>query len=115
MEDNDCESVSEAKGQTIKKKVNVLEAMAKYNLKKQKEQELRMKAPSKQKPTPPPSPKATPEKQNYRAERQNYQVKQEHVKTERKEIDIGISEYVCKGPGFSAILKQRYSDFQVTL
>nr|CAH0108075.1 unnamed protein product [Daphnia galeata] len=32
---------------------------------------------------------------------------------QRKEIDVGISEYVCKGPGFSAILKQRYSDFQV--
>jgi hypothetical protein len=106
MEDDECESVSEAKVQTMKKKVNVLEAMAKYNLRKQQERELSMKAATKQKPTPPPSPKTTPEKHNYRP-------KQEYVKTERKETDLGISEYVCKGPGFSAILKQRYSDFQV--
>ena len=106
MEDNDCESVSEAKGQAMKKKVNVLEAMAKYNLKKQQEQEESMKAPSKPKPIVTPSPKSTPEKHQYRP-------RQEYVKTERKEIDVGISEYICKGPGFSAILKQCYSDFQV--
>ncbi len=32
---------------------------------------------------------------------------------ERKEIDNGILEYVSKGPGFNAIIKQRYSDYQV--
>ena len=44
MEDNDCDSVNEAKGQTMKKKLNVLEGVAKYNLKKQQERELGMKA-----------------------------------------------------------------------
>ncbi|XP_057372375.1 pseudouridylate synthase 7 homolog [Daphnia carinata] len=102
MEVDDCESVSEAKGQTLKKKIDVLGAMAKYNLKKQQERELSMKPATKQQN----SPKCTPEKRPT-----NF--KQEYVKIERKESDVGISEYVSKGAGFSAILKQRYSDFQV--
>nr|CAH0108698.1 unnamed protein product [Daphnia galeata] len=71
MEDNGSESVSEAKGQAMKKKVNVLEAMAKYNLKKQQEREESMKAPSKPKPIVTPSPKSTPEKHQYQP-RQEY-------------------------------------------
>ncbi|KAI9561011.1 hypothetical protein GHT06_011967 [Daphnia sinensis] len=102
MEVDDCESVSEAKGQTLKKKIDVLGAMAKYNLKKQQERELSMRPATKQQNSPRGTPEKLPDK-----------VKQECVKTERKETDIGISEYVSKGPGFSAILKQRYSDFQV--
>lgn len=102
MEVDDCESVSEAKGQTLKKKIDVLGAMAKYNLKKQQERELSMRPATKQQNIP----KGTPEKLLTK-------VKQEHVKFARKESDVGISEYVSKGAGFSAILKQRYSDFQV--
>lgn len=102
MEVDDCESVSEAKGQTLKKKIDVLEAMAKYNLKKQQERELSMRPATKQQNIP----KGTPEKLLTKVE-------QEHVKFARKESDVGISEYVSKGAGFSAILKQRYSDFQV--
>lgn len=103
MEDNDCESVSEAKGQTLKKKIDVLGAMAKYNLKKQQERELSMRPASKQQN----SPKVSPEKCYTKT-------KQEYVKITRKESDVGITEYVSKGSGFSAILKQRYSDFQVS-
>ncbi len=93
-------SASEAKALEIRKKV--LEAMAKLNLKKQLEQEESMKAPSK------PKPIDTPEKHEYQPLQEL-----EYVKTQRKEIDVGISEYVCKGPGFYAIIKERYSDFQV--
>lgn len=30
-----------------------------------------------------------------------------------KECDLGITEYISKYPGFSAIIKERYSDFHV--
>ena len=88
-------SASEAKALEIRKKV--LEAMAKFNLKQQQEREESMK-----------DIKSTPEKHEYQPRQEL-----EYVKTQRKEIDVGISEYVCKGPGFNAIIKQRYSDYQV--
>ncbi len=73
-------------------------------MKKQQEQEESMKASSK------PKPIDTPEKHEYQPLQEL-----EYVKTQRKEIDVGISEYVCKGPGFYAIIKKRYSDFQVNI
>jgi hypothetical protein len=73
-------------------KIKVLEAMAKLELRNLQEREERMKAPSK-----PFFPILFPALESHH----------------RKESDDGITKYVCKGPGFLAILKQRYSDFQV--
>jgi hypothetical protein len=73
--------------------MRVLEAMAKLELKQQQEREERMKAPSK-----PLFPILFPA-----------------LKSQRKEKDDGILMYVCKGPGFLANIKDRYSDFQVII
>ena len=103
MEEEDCESVTEAKTMSMKKKINVLEAMAKYNIKKQQEQEEKMKN--------------TPKKQDssFMTAEPNKQIKltKQEKKEARKESDLGITEYFLKGEGFSAILKQRFSDFHV--
>jgi hypothetical protein len=74
--------------------MRVLEAMAKLELKQQQEQEESMQAPPKSF-----FPNPTPALDSH----------------QRKEKEHGITEYVCKGPGFLANIKDRYSDFQVII
>jgi len=84
---------SETKPVSEKIKNNVMEAMAKYNLKKiqdeKEQQEILNKSPS--------IPKR----------------KLEEYKGPSNETLVGITEYVKQSEGFSAVLKQRYSDFSV--
>lgn len=97
MEDDDCESITEAKTMSMKKKIDVLAAMAKYQVKKEEEKKQFATVYSSPVPAPveePPKAKSIP------------------IQT-LKESQLGITEFVEQGPGFSAILKQRYSDFHV--
>lgn len=134
MEEEDCESVTEAKTMSMKKKINVLEAMAKYNIKKQQEQEEKMKSTVKHEEKKVCTVKQEDKKMSTvkHEDKKKSTVKHEErkrnlpfvtttcvkdIKQEKKEpqteLDIGITEYVFQGDGFSAILKQRYSDFHV--
>ncbi|XP_065332420.1 pseudouridylate synthase 7 homolog isoform X1 [Cloeon dipterum] len=38
---------------------------------------------------------------------------EEHAQLKLKEVDVGVTEYVSDCPGFSGIIKQRFSDFLV--
>lgn len=131
MEEEETESVTEAKTMSVKKKVDVLEAMAKYNLKKQQERELSMTSTIKVKEEEPEENKQSYhynkrkdfgnrkkkdfENQHKRQFQESRQPKFVHTQQvdSRKESKVGIIEFVNKGAGFSAILKQRYSDFHV--
>lgn len=98
MED-ECESITQAKSMTVKKKIDVLSAMAKFQAKKELEREEFNKtsplpSPVVEKPLDLNPPSIQP-------------------LLSMKEASVGITEFVDKGPGFSAILKQRYSDFHV--
>ena len=132
--EEEIESVTEAKTLPVKKKVNVLEAMAKYKLKKQQEEEQKMSSSK-------PKAQSAENQDHYSSKRdcfpfqknnnKNYSKKKFngndrkngntnstsesrlHADNSRKESTIGITEYVHSGDGFSAILKQRYSDFHV--
>jgi hypothetical protein len=131
-EDGECESVTEAKGGQSKiKKVNVMEAIAKYNERKQQEKmELESTKP---KQTNEEKKKETfgNRHKNFSHGQRRHQNNHEHKTQDsagnagwlkRKhetststfsEKMVGITEFVVDLPGFSAILKQRYSDFQV--
>ncbi len=114
MEEEDCESVTEAKTMSMKKKINVLEAMAKYNMKKQQEQEEKMKSTVKQEEKKKSTVKHEEKKRNLPSVNTIFVKENKQEKKEpQTESDIGITEYVFQGDGFSAILKQRYSDFHV--
>lgn len=96
--DDECESVTEAKSMSAKKKkIDVLGALAKYQQKKEEEKLLNNLSK--------PVSLATPEP-----------VKKQPAGNKvdmYKEINLGITEFVDQSQGFSAILKQRYSDFHV--
>jgi len=48
-----------------------------------------------------------------RSPRENVKRSKLDVGSRLKESDIGITEYIGKHPGFSAIIKERYNDFHV--
>lgn len=51
---------------------------------------------------------------NYKNRFQNNGPKKDRPKAEQlSEIDVGITEYINEGPGFSGIIKARFSDFHV--
>lgn len=102
------ESVTEAKSSTLKRKT-VLDAMAKYNLKKQQEkldqeQNAAKSVVKVEKNDGDGSVGKCPQLKR--------KLEQEAV-SRYSETSIGIIEYISKSVGFSGILKQRYSDFQV--
>ena len=128
--DAECESVTEAKGQSKAKPVNVLEAMAKYSLKKEQEKKEMDKIIAKEViqqdfsrqigAASPPKPKHFHPRTDSAQQSQatghgaGSPQKRKHVAQEVfSEALIGITEFVHKGAGFSGILKQRYSDFLV--
>lgn len=102
--DEECESVTEAKSSPSVKKCRftVLEAMAKYSLKKQQEREQGVKGVGQK-------------GANKAAYMQNGdKVTAVTAESEtNKEALVGITEFIKEGDGFFAILKQRYSDFHV--
>lgn len=98
MEVTECPA--ETKEQPSNIKIDVLEALAKYNLKKKQEQEIDMKGKKKPGQTKPSEASVVKRKSDLQP-------------NTTKEVSIGITEYVKEGDGFSAILKQRYSDFHV--
>ena len=132
-EDGECESVTEAKGGQSKiKKVNVMEAIAKYNERKQQEKmELESTKPKETKEENKEDKKETFNKRHKHfshgqrrhqnnSERKNQDsagnagwLKRKHETPTFSEKMVGITEFVVDLSGFSAILKQRYSDFQV--
>lgn len=118
MDDQEIESVTEAKAASARKKVDVLAAMAKYDLKKQQERQEAMKSSAKQQVSP---AKQEQQEQSTKGWKRNFnshnnatnQTKHHSEIDPENELKIGITEYVNRDQGFSGILKQRYSDFQV--
>lgn len=108
--EDECKSVLDVQDKSAKKKVDVLEAMAKYNAKKQQDRDLLMAGK-------PKDSVDTPEKTNLKPflchDKSKIYPLQEFQVDKDKEAKIGITEYVSQEGGFSAILKQRYSDFHV--
>ena len=92
--EEESESITELKSRSgIASRNNVLEAMAKFNMQKQQLEKEKMMQSTKKDVKP--------------------KLKEEDQFITPKESNLGITEYVNQKEGFSAIVKQRYSDFQV--
>lgn len=92
--EEESESITELKSRSgIASRNNVLEAMAKFNMQKQQLEKEKMMQSTKKDVKP--------------------KLKEEDQFITPKESNLGITEYVNQEEGFSAIVKQRYSDFQV--
>ena len=92
MKEEECESVTELKSKSVKN--SILEAMAKFKKNKEQMEKDKMIENCRKKPV-------------------EEKPKEEIKSITPKESELGITEYVHQGEGFSAIVKQRYSDFQV--